>query len=404
MKVLFRLRAILQFVLVVFWVIVPQKKINAQAQCEDMSGKLSLEINLSPALENAQVLGLASLGIDSKGAGPDLISGTMINNTDELLTNLFFEFEVQAGKVGTIARVTQQAAYPFTLDPRQVVYATNNQIQNEEIPGISEKMNFNGGLTVAGEEFLESLGGTTNLPEDVYTISVNLFQVTNACGKVALASEVVELGISETGGVVEEKSIFLRTPGDVVGTNVTITNQFPQMSWEGDASSTYRVVVVSGAGQDTPETLIQGAKSTSPTNEGGSLLEFEHLDLKVTGNTFQYPASGVQALKVGQKYYWQVSTEVQTASGADEIISEVWSFSLTDPGSEAAATTEQMDEETYLALIALIGEERYNTLLADGFFFEGIEAEGQIMNGATAILLLAEIKQKIEDGDIIIEE
>lgn len=151
--------------LAVLAIFVPVNSAHAQSQCVD-SGSLSLEVNLSPVLENASVLGLTSLGIDTRGSGPVLVSGTLVNNTDELLTNLFFEFKFTAGQVGTIAELTQQAAYPFTLDPRQVVYATNNDIDNEQLPGVDETMKFDGGLTSEGEDFLESLDGTT-LPNDI---------------------------------------------------------------------------------------------------------------------------------------------------------------------------------------------------------------------------------------------
>ncbi|MFD2530910.1 hypothetical protein [Gracilimonas halophila] len=44
----------------------------------------------------------------------------------------------------------------------------------------------------------------------------------------------------------------------------------------------YRLLVVEDNGQDSPESLLQGAKSSTPINDGGSLLEFENL--AVTGN------------------------------------------------------------------------------------------------------------------------
>ena len=52
---------------------VPINTVLAQSECLD-SGSLSLEVNLSPVLENASVLGLTSLGIDTRGSGPVLVS------------------------------------------------------------------------------------------------------------------------------------------------------------------------------------------------------------------------------------------------------------------------------------------------------------------------------------------
>lgn len=374
---------------------VPAKLAFAQSDAE----KITLDLTLSPALENAQVLGLASLGVDNKGTGPVLVSGTLINNTNELLTNLFFEFSIVAAKVGVIAEVTQQAAYPFTLDPGQVVFGDNNDIQNEAIPGIEETMQFDGGLTQAGEDFIENLSGSTTLPSDIYTFSVTISQVTSALGKQVLASQVIELGGSD-GVILDERSIFLKTPGDVIGADVNITNPFPQFNWEGDASAEYRVIVVRANGQDSPESLIESAKSTLSTQNGGSLLQFENLDATVVGNSYQYPSSGAQALVAGQTYYWQVITLIQTAVGTEELTSEVWSFKLAAPNE--ATTLVEIDQETFDILVRLVGEEQYAELTESGYSFEGIEANNQIVTGIAALQLLAEIIQKIEDGDIIL--
>lgn len=375
---------------------VPAKFAFAQSE----SDKISLDLSLSPALENAQVLGLASLGVDNKGTGPVLVSGTLINNTNEVLTNLFFEFSIEGAQVGVIAEIIQQAAYPFTLDPGQVVYGTNNDIQNEAIPGIEETMRFDGGLTQVGEDFIENLSGSTTLPADIYTFSVTISQVTNADGKRVLASQVIELGGSAGGVILDEKSIFLKTPGDVIGSEVNISNPFPQFSWEGDASSEYRVIVVKANGQDSPESLIESAKSSESTQKGGSLLQFENLDATVIGNSYQYPSSGAQALIAGQTYYWQVITTIQTAVGTEELTSEVWSFKLSAPNE--ATTLVEIDQETFDILVRLVGEEQYAELTESGYSFEGIEANNQIVSGIVALQLLAEIIQKIEDGDIIL--
>ncbi len=380
--------------LVSFFSFVPTKNVFAQSEI------LSLEVNLSPALENAQVLGLTSLGVDNRGSGPVLFSGSLVNNTNRQLNNLFFEFRIQAGKIGTIASITQQAAYPFSLGPNQVVFGDNNDITNEKIPGIDDNMRFDGGLTPEGEDFIESLGGTTTLPADIYTFSVTIYQVTNELGKEVLATETIELGGSDDGAVVDEKSILLKNPGDVIGADVNITNPFPQFSWEGDAANTYRVVVVRANGQDSPESLIETAKSSLPTNETGSLQQFENLDLTIEGNTLQYPSSGVQALVAGQTYYWQVSTEVQTALGSEELTSELWTFKLAAPSDNT--TLVEIDQDAFDAIIALVGEEQYAELTESGYSFESIEINNQIITGATALQLLTEIIQKIDEGEIIL--
>lgn len=365
------------------------------------SDKVTLEFSLSPVLEQAQVLGLSSLGVDTEGGGPVIISGSLVNNTTERLENLYFEFDVEAASYGVLARIRQQAAYPFSLNPGQVVFATNNDIQNEEIPGISERMKFDGGLTSTGENFVEDLSGTT-LPNDQYSFAVRIYQVNEEGRRELLANETIQLGgnISE-GGVVDELTILLRTPGDLVGAEAAITNPIPQLSWEGDASLTYRVLVVSGNGSDSPESLLESAKSSEATDIGGSLLQFEYLDQNIRGNSLQYPTNGVQALVPGQTYYWQVVTSMNTALGTNEVVSEIWEFTLVDPGSESNVV--EVDQETVQAIVQLIGQDTYNLLLETGYSFENIEIDGQVYTGVVGVQKILELIEKFQNGDLVIE-
>jgi len=365
------------------------------------SDKVTLEFSLSPVLEQAQVLGLSSLGVDTEGGGPVIISGSLVNNTTERLENLYFEFDVEAASYGVLARIRQQAAYPFSLNPGQVVFATNNDIQNEEIPGISDRMKFDGGLTSIGENFVEDLSGTT-LPNDQYSFAVRIYQVTEEGRRELLANETIQLGgnISE-GGVVDELTILLRTPGDLVGAEAAITNPIPQLSWEGDASLNYRVLVVSDNGADSPESLLESAKSSEATDMGGSLLQFEYLDQNIRGNSLQYPTNGVQALVPGQTYYWQVVTSMNTALGTNEVVSEIWEFTLVDPGSESNVV--EVDQETVQAIVQLIGQDTYNLLIETGYSFENIEIDGQVYTGIVGVQKILELIDKFQNGDLVIE-
>ena len=398
MKHIRRLGAILMILSI--WQVVPN--LNAYAQDCNLEDVLSIDIQLAPILEQSQVLGLTALGVDNRGSGPQLFSGTIKNETDEQLNNLYFEFRIEAATVGVIAELEQQAAYPFSLVPQQLIYATNNDIVDEAIPGIDDDIRFNGGFTVAGEDFIESLGGSTELPNDVYSIYGSVSQVTNECGRVILAETTVTLGGGTTGAVLDELSITLRTPGAEIGSNFSISNPYPQLSWEGDASVSYRVIVVSGdADQDVP-TMINDSKG-SPS-DGPPITPYEYLDREVTGTSLQYPTANAQALVTGRTYYWQVSTEVGTLTGTEEYVSDIWSFTLIDPSDGSAVAAQEIDEDTIQALIALVGSELYTTLSEDGFLFESIELDGQTFSGVTGIQKLADILQLINDGDIIVND
>jgi hypothetical protein len=381
------------FVLVLIGV-VPNKFASAQ--------DITLNVEPSPILDNAQTLSLTGLGIDTEGLGPVLISATMENLSDEIIDNLYLELTVAAGRVGNIVEVTQNASRPFSLKAFQSVYFTNNDLANDRIPGIDQTFSFTGGLTTEGEDFLSNLSGSTTLPRDTYTLELIVFRVTDAQGRQNLARDVAEIGGgSMAAASFEEGNIYLKTPGDVVGTENEITNPFPQFNWEGENNVSYRLLVVEQRGQDSPESLIASAKSSAPVGDGGSLLTFENLDVIVQGNSFQFPSSGVQPLEKGKTYYWQVVTTLQSSGDTEEVSSEIWSFVLKDAAQ--ATATAPISEDVQRAIERLIGQDAYQRLKERGFTLESIQYDGQEFTGPAASLKLEELLQKIRDEKIIVD-
>ena len=371
--------------------VVPSEIIYAQ--------DINLQLEPSATLENTQVLSLTGLGLDGDGSGPVLISGFLENMTAETINNLYIEVKVNAAKVGDIIELRSYSTLPISLEPYQSVYATNNDLANERIPGIDQKIQFSGGFTPEGDEFFENLSGSTTLPKDIYTIQVIIFRVTNADGRQDLASSVIEIGGGAASSF-DESEIYLKTPGDILGAPADITNPYPQFSWEGANDVSYRLLVVEDNGQDSPESLLQSAKSSPPINEGGSLLEFENLDVTVNGTSFQYPSSGAQPLQQGFTYHWRVITTFQSSGDIVEISSEIWSFTLANPSQSAGAPP--VSKEVEQAIVELIGQDAFRRLKARGFKLMAIEYDGQEFTGPAASVKLEELLQKIRDEEIIL--
>ncbi|MDR9418119.1 hypothetical protein [Gracilimonas sp.] len=369
---------------------------------EAKAQRINLSIEQSATLENAQVFSLTNLGMDKNGSGPMLISGFLENLTAEEITNLYFDIEISASQVGNIVEFSSDPNYPFSLQPNQSIYVTNNDLAREQIPGIRESLKLTGGLTTEGENFINDLSGSTTLPSDIYTVQVTVFQETDAEGRVNLAQAGTEIGGNFKAGS-DEREIYLKAPGNVVGSETNISNNFPQFSWEGDNSTTYRLLVVKDNGIDSPESLLQGAKSSSPTNAtdgAGSLLEFEHLDVNIQGTSFQYPSSGAQALERGDTYFWQVVNTVQSNTESEQITSEIWTFTLTGP--RGVTDNPPMSQEVVEAIVTIIGQEEFERLQENGFQLASIQYDGQDFTGASATVKLEEILQKIRNEEIII--
>ena len=160
-------------------------------------------------------------------------------------------------------------------------------------------------------------------------------------------------------------------------------------------------MVVADNGSDSPESLLESAKSSESTDLGGSLLQFEYLDQNIQGNSLQYPTNGVQALVPGQTFYWQVVASMNTALGINEVVSEIWEFTLVDPGNESNVV--EVDQETVQAIVQLIGQDTYNVLLETGYSFDNIEIDGQVFSGMVGVQKIIELIEKFQNGDLVIE-
>ena len=399
MKYMYAVRKLVLRLIIVcsLWAFVPVQFIYAQ------SSGLELDVSLSPELEMAQVLGFTNLGIDATGIGPVIVSFTMTNTNSEILENLFLDIVISSASRGILAEITQNNRVPFALNPGERIFATNNNLADDNIPGIEEDIEFGGELTDQGDDLVNSLEGSTQLPIDLYTVVISVYQNNNRLnGGTRIAEATVELGGGSAGDI---RDIFLKAPGDVVGVEVEINNPLPEFSWDGEVDLDYRLIMVKSNGIDSPESLLQAAMSTNPTNAvnqgAGSLLEFENLDRIVQGINFQYPANGVLPLEAGSKYYWQLIAQIQTGSGIEERPSTVWNFTLAAPSG--SANTVQLDEETVRALIRIIGQDRYQNLIASGFRLESIRIDDQDITGPALIQKLAEIIQRIDDEEIAID-
>jgi len=371
---------------------VPNKSAVAQSQ------DITLQLDVSDILRNSQFIGLTNLGIDSEGRGPVLISGFIQNQSNSVAENLFLEVNVYASKIGKIVEVITRKEYPFSLAAGQTVYITNNTLSQDGVPGIKETVKFEGGLTTEGDNFIENLDGSTTLPADIYSIEINIRQ-TQTDGQDKIIASVQE----EIGGSVpisESVDFYLRTPGDITDANVEITNPFPQFSWEGDQGIEYRLIVVKSSDSDSPESLLQSARSSSPPTDGGSLLQYENLDVTVTGESFQYPSSGAQPLEPGQTYFWQLSTSIKSGISTEERTSEIWSFKLSEPETSEAPII--ITEETKNILTRLIGNGRLSALISSGYTVQSFEMDGVTYSGNQAAIILDQLMRKIENGDIVL--
>lgn len=357
---------------------------------------LSLRLEIDENLVNSQSIDIQSL-LSMNGKGPNLFRMYLNNeNASEYANNLYFEIIVSSEKIGRIAQIHQVDGQPFSLDPGQQIYATNNTLSNG-LPGVEEAIRFDGDLTSEGQSFANDLKGSTSLPADRYTAEVRIYQGSSRSHEVASAMAEVGANIIE-----DSQDFYLLSPGDMLDSDARIANPYPNFQWQGASADTYRLLVVESKENESPQSLLEGAASTRPTQENGngdSLVDYEMLDIVLNQSNFQYPSSGVQVLEPGQTYYWRVISQMRTSSGQQHRESEIWSFTLEGNENQEENTTAATDVDQ--ALETVLGEQ-LKQFTEQGYSFEGMQIEGRNLTGGQALQELMELSRRAEEGDISI--
>jgi hypothetical protein len=363
------------------------------------SNPITMELLLSPDVENAQTLSPSSLGIDMKGKGNKVVVIILKNETSETVGDLYFYMKFEAKKFGrSIIEVVQSAGKPFSLKPFQLIVTDNNQIQNG-LPGIEEAINLETSVDNS-QQFITSLNGSTTLPDDIYTFTAEIRRGGNTPDKT-IARVVRVLGAKPTVLTVD---LFLLQPGGPIDQDNKIASTMPLFRWDGPVSKEYRVIVVRDNDQPA-QTLMQQALSTNAAlnrgrQTGNALLEFEIVDALVQGTSFNMEPNGTQKLLPGNKYYWQVFTVVQSGNGTSLLPSAMWSFEVQDLQGSAS---EDLSKDMFLKLRSIVKADKLQELQKGKFTLEKMVIDGKTVTGVQSISIeLDAFLQKIQEKSITV--
>jgi hypothetical protein len=381
--------------LLLFLILVPLKVAFSQ------SDGFEIDITAEPQISNAQIIELTTLADSERRTGARLITITVANQSGADADDLYLEILRSSSRHGLLAETYQRNDTAFGLSNGQTAFISNNDIARGNLPNTRNMVFFNGVLTSSGRDFLNQLQGLTALPADEYTITANLYQRNNSRnGGILLGTASVTIGRNL---IDSDFSVYLLSPGDVAGSAISISNPYPEFRWEGIPGQKYRLVVVEATGSESPQSLIESALSSSPSEQGTeNPLEHVYLDVMVDGTSFQYPAFGAKSLREGRTYYWQVFSELQTTSGIAERASEIWDFRLRS--GSASLDDVDLDDELKEILIPLLGEEEVNRLLRNGFALFEIELDGETYSGEAAKAQLLELLDKMRSNKIKVSD
>jgi len=373
---------------------------HAQTLASD-DAPVRIELRVNPLLTEAQALSLATLGINTSGRGQELFEIIIQNTSGTLQTDLYLRIEVYASRFGKIAEVYSARRQPITLQPAQVIIANNNNLE-VGVPGIPPQ-SLVAALTTEGENFVNSLEGSSAIPDDIYTTKVFVFRGSPFPGEGQLLASAEE--VVGARPIQNSVDFELLQPGGPVGGGDLSVSVTPAFRWDGPIDQRYRLIVVEDFGQ-SPLSLLQGAQSTEAVLGSGAagsrLLEFEMVDALIQGTSWQYPVSGVRPLQPGSRYFWQIFALIQTATGVQERPSSIFEFTVPDGGNPGEfQTANQESTPVVLSISPELGAELV-ALIERGYEITSVEVDGIRYSGASVLTVLEEFANGIRSGEITI--
>jgi len=375
-------------------VLIVSMLISSESKSKSSDDKIDVQLMVENTLSMARLISLSQLS-GSVNTDERFITLYLVNLTPFTQRNLRLHINVRSTRHGVIVNLDERNG--FSMGPGQTASANMSSLGNG-IPGVTSIMRFDAGLTSGGEAMINDLRGSSTLPDDIYTITVEIYQNGNSTSGVRVGGSSITIGAEPGISTYEVRPI---QPGDVTGSGATISNSNPVFSWEGDPSLKYRLIVVKAAPGRSAEALIQSALDTSPPAQGGRLLSDEMADVVTEQLTYSYPTSGVQPLEQNTTYFWQVFAMVPDVRGEQLMPSEIFEFTVT------GQHTDQQTEVTREINTLIRRYFRRNDVLSlsrDGFDLVSIEYKGTVYTGPQIITVLEEFFEKVEDGKIRVVE
>jgi len=299
-------------------------------------------------LERYQSVFISDLDFLQVGTSEQLFRMSITNTSGQQLTNTYLRidfavdgellafsetdfFTVPAGAMGTLDNVALSNG-TFAFDP-----TNSNTIVRISDSGINE----------AAEDLRSNILSSGQLPVGEYQLTINAYQSQNRIKNPA--QDDLQGGTSRSFSISNPTLINLVSPGANVnsGIDYEVYTTQPVFNWNGN-SGEYQLVVFKKRNEFGS---IEDILNTVPVYASGRL---NSLSLQYPDGTGPSGAPAVP-LEYGDSYVWLVKSFIQTSSGENEVISEIWSFTVVDPAAGGFSENSMAKQELEQLLRQLLG-------------------------------------------------
>jgi hypothetical protein len=299
-------------------------------------------VQLTPELQNAQILRISDFNITGSGSVSRLFNLTIMNTGAP--TQVLLRFRLTSDRFPGIV----------------IVDATS---QRFDIPTGSRLLTYqeltSGGIINFDDESLQELTDTIlqigRLPIGIYTFTVTA------------EDQRQNLQVSDSQQIVVSNptTLELISPGAPVGGNECFVQfgPLPQFKWDSSADQFLITVCEALPTNSSPEEVMQNEPR---------LQRMVQRNIDFFGSpSFMYPSGGLP-LEFGKTYYWQIHAIIGSASGEVRLPSEIWCFQISALGNPGGDLLLQQ-------LFSLLNSNEFAALFSDGGPLHGFKPTGEVM-------------------------
>ncbi|RMH61662.1 MAG: hypothetical protein D6677_11330 [Calditrichaeota bacterium] len=264
---------------------------------------------------------------------------------------------------------------PFSLpeDAREWVFTNVDLSQGKTIDGVEIKI-AESGVEDVGEQLQNEILATSQLPVGLYQLILTMNYTANG---------VQQETTDEQSFVIQNPTLLnLITPGTQLNSGIKyeVYTENPIFQWNGN-SGQYQLVVFKKQ---------QEASSADDILNSVPVFESGRLD----GLVFQYPTANAYPLQVGETYVWLVKSFITTSSGENELLSELWEFTLVDPAKGQTVMSASKDQ--LINALNLLSEDDMRAVFSqlEGYDLNKIRFNGSIMSAQELLKKLSTYSSK----------
>jgi hypothetical protein len=362
------------------------------AQDTDPDGGLVAHVTIAPEFDAVNIENLITLTFSSRNEAPAVIYE--ISNTNSSGSARFLiETLITSESTGLMLRATQNPNTHLQIGAGETIRFSNLDIIRGTIPGQTEQIKFDFVLTNSGRNLISMLNNGVVTDDDRFNVEVRLTPESGneQPGAVTVAS--IETSIPAEYRRIEADEQTVAELSELVP-----GEPLPVFRWTGPANRQYRLIITEAGEESGSVTgrlenrFNREFNPESVTDPGESIL----LDVVVNGTEFTIPAVIQQNVVPGSSYAWQVETEIITLRQTLNVKSDIRQFTVPEP--------DDVNSELIALLSELIGEEKVEQMVNEGYELQQIELGDEVYTAEEAVEILRDMLQKIRNRRATIGE